>query len=139
MNVVGRAAIAVALQSVAVFASLQDTRAIDLTGAWAADGDQCGRVFAKKGRASQVGFKALSERYGGGFIVESNRLRSKPANCKVKNRKDEGQTANILASCASDVMLSNVQFSLKVLDQNTIVRQFPGIEGMEIRYQRCPT
>jgi hypothetical protein len=104
---------------------LEDARAIDLTGALATHGDECSRVFAKKGRASQVGFTALSERYGSGFIIESNRLRDKFANCRIKTRKDDGQTLNILASCANDIMLSNVQFGLKVLDQDRIVRLFP--------------
>jgi hypothetical protein len=36
------------------------------------------------------------------------------------------------------MMLSSVQFSLKELDANSIIRQFPGMEDMEIRYQRCP-
>jgi hypothetical protein len=35
-------------------------------------------------------------------------------------------------------MLSNIQFSLKLLDDNSIARQFPGIEGLEIKYYRCP-
>ena len=139
MNVVGRAAIAVAIQSGAVLASFENARAIDLTGAWATHGDECSRVFAKKGRASQIGFTALSERYGSGFIIEPDRLRGKFANCRIKNRKDDGQTVNILANCANDIMLSNVQFSLKILDQDRIVRLFPGMESVEIRYERCPT
>jgi hypothetical protein len=36
-------------------------------------------------------------------------------------------------------MLSSVQFSLKELDANSIVRLFPGIEDMEISYHRCPS
>jgi hypothetical protein len=35
-------------------------------------------------------------------------------------------------------MLSNVQFSLKMLDPNKISRIFPGIEDMAISYYRCP-
>jgi len=34
-------------------------------------------------------------------------------------------------------MVSNVQFFLKVLDDNTISREFPGMEGMEVKYHRC--
>ena len=45
---------------------------------------------------------------------------------------------NIIASCATDIMLSNVQFSLKVVEPNKISRVFPGIMGMEIDYYRCP-
>ena len=46
---------------------------------------------------------------------------------------------NIVAGCSSDIMLSNVQFSLKVVEPNRILRIFPGIEGMAISYLRCPT
>jgi hypothetical protein len=31
-----------------------------------------------------------------------------------------------------------VQFSVKVLDEDKISRIFPGIEGMELTYYRCP-
>ena len=34
-------------------------------------------------------------------------------------------------------MLQNVQFSMKVVDNNTISRLFPGMDGMEITYYRC--
>jgi hypothetical protein len=34
-------------------------------------------------------------------------------------------------------MLSNVQFVLKVVDDDNITRLFPGIEGMEVKYHRC--
>ena len=34
-------------------------------------------------------------------------------------------------------MLSNVQFFLKVIDDNTISREFPGMEGMDVKYHRC--
>jgi len=45
---------------------------------------------------------------------------------------------NIVAGCSSDIMLSSVQFSLKVVEPNRISRIFPGIEGMAISYHRCP-
>jgi hypothetical protein len=35
------------------------------------------------------------------------------------------------------IMLSNVQFFPKVLDDNSISREFPGMEGMEVTYHRC--
>ena len=49
-------------------------------------------------------------------------------------RKDDAQTVNILASCAK---LSNVQFELNVLNLDKIRRLFPGMEEMEIFYDRC--
>jgi len=117
---------------------VEKAHAVDLSGAWATNADQCSQVFTRKGRANQIGFTAMSEQYGGGFIVEADRLRGKFASCKIKSRKEDGQTVNIIAGCATDIMLSNVQFSLKVLEPNKISRMFPGIMDMEIGYYRCP-
>lgn len=125
-----------AITSIALL-GFEHAHAIDLSGAWATNADQCSRVFVRKGRANQVGFTPLSEQHGGGFIVEANRLRGKFANCTIKSRKEDGQTINILAGCATDIMLSNVQFSLKVLEPNRILRMFPGMQDIEISYYRC--
>jgi hypothetical protein len=112
--------------------------AVDLAGAWASSPDECPNVFVRRGRAKQIEFSALSDQHGGGFIVEADRLRGKFARCKIKSRKEDGDTVNIIAGCATDIMLSNVQFSLKMLDPNKISRIFPGIEDMAISYYRCP-
>jgi hypothetical protein len=114
-----------------------EANAFELTGAWATSAEQCGKVFARKGRANQVNFTNFSGVYGGGFIAEANRLRGKFENCSIKSRKENGQTINLVVACASGIMLSNVQFFLKVLDDNTISREFPGMEGMEATYHRC--
>ena len=114
-----------------------EANAFELTGAWATSAEQCSKVFARKGRANQVNFTNFSGVYGGGFIAEANRLRGKFENCSIKSRKESGQTINLVVACASGIMLSNVQFFLKVLDDNTISREFPGMEGMEVTYHRC--
>jgi hypothetical protein len=115
----------------------EEARAIDLSGAWATDGEQCRHVFLRKGRTNQIGFAGFSEQHGGGFIVETDRLRGKFASCKIKSKNEDGQTVNIIARCATDIMLSNVQFSLKVLEPNKITRTFPGMQDIEINYYRC--
>jgi hypothetical protein len=115
----------------------QEVIAFELAGAWATSADQCSKVFAPKGRASQVNFTNFSGVYGGGFIAEANRLKGKFENCSIKSRKESGQPINLVVACASGIMLSNVQFFLKVLDDNTISREFPGMEGMEVTYHRC--
>jgi hypothetical protein len=43
--------------------------------------------------------------------------------------KDDAQTVNILTSCASDIMLSKVQFELNMLNLDKIRRLFPGMKG----------
>jgi hypothetical protein len=112
--------------------------AVDLTGAWATHLDECNKVFVRKGRANQIGFTVTSDQHGGGFIVEADRLRGKFASCKIKSRKEDGQTVNIIAGCATDIMLSNVQFSLKLIEPGKLLRTFPGMQDVEINYYRCP-
>ncbi|PWT87433.1 hypothetical protein ACRQ5Q_21955 [Bradyrhizobium sp. PMVTL-01] len=111
-------------------------RALDLNGAWAGDADNCSKVFARKG--AQFGFTDMSDVYGGGFIVDGDQIVGKFARCRIKARKDNGPNVNLIAACATDIMLSSIQLSLKELDANSIVRLFPGMEDMEIRYFRCP-
>jgi len=39
--------------------------------------------------------------------------------------------------CATEVMLSNVQASFKVVSDDRLLRIFPGGSDMEIPYERC--
>jgi hypothetical protein len=126
------------VSAVMVLGSLGPAGATDLIGAWATNADECRNVFVRNGKASQIGFARLSEMHGSGFIVEADRLVGRFAKCKIKTKKDDGQSVNILVGCATDIMLSNVQFALKVVDENRIRRLFPGIEDMAIDYYRCP-
>ena len=112
-------------------------RAFDLTGAWATSADQCGKVFKKNN--NQITFAQDSDVYGSGFIADANQLRGRAGRCTIKSRKEVGDTVNLLAACATDIMLLNQQFTLKVLDDNKISRIFPDIEGMDITYYRCAT
>jgi hypothetical protein len=123
--------------AVSVSALSVNVSAFDLTGAWAASTDQCDKVFARKGREKQVTFTSFSGIHGGGFIAEPSRLRTKFKNCSIKSRKEDGQNINIVVNCASGIMLSNVQFFLKIGDDDSITRLFPGTEEMEITYHRC--
>ena len=109
--------------------------AFDLNGAWASDADNCSKVFVRKG--SQVTFTDMSDVYGGGFIIEGDQIVGKFARCKIKAKKENGPNINLIAACATDIMLSSVQFSVKELDADSIARLFPGMEDMEIRYHRC--
>jgi hypothetical protein len=120
----------------ASFAMCDLAVAFDLNGVWAGDADNCAKVFERKG--SQIVFTEMSDVYGGGFIVDGDQITGKFARCRIKAKKDDGKTINLVAACATDIMLQNVQFSLKEADANNVIRTFPGMEGMDIRYARCP-
>ena len=89
-------------------------------------------------KGTQVTFTDMSDVYGGGFIIEGDQITGKFARCRIKAKKDDGKTINLVAACATDIMLQNVQFSLREVDANSVIRMFPGMEGMEIKYARCP-
>lgn len=108
---------------------------IDLEGSWAADAENCGKVFVRKDGRTVL--SEDSDLYGGGFSIDANRITGKMARCDITSRKQDGNTLHLLASCATDIMLSRYQFSVKVRDQNNITRIFPGMDGIEINYQRC--
>lgn len=110
--------------------------AIDLNGAWASDVDNCTKVFVRKG--TQASFADMSDLYGGGFIIEGDQIIGKSGRCKIKARKEDGATVHLVASCASDIMFQNMQFTLKQLDANSVLRLFPGMEGLDLKYARCP-
>src|ERR1700750_1821999 len=127
----------IALSAVLLTSLVVRANALDLDGAWVSDADNCAKVFASK--ETQLGFTDMSDVFGGGFIVDGDQIIGKFARCRIKARKDEGPNVNLIAACATDIMLSSVQFSLKKLDGSSIARLFPGMEGMEVKYERCPS
>jgi hypothetical protein len=110
-------------------------RSTDLTGAWASSADHCDKVFKKN--KTRITFMRDSDVYGAGFVADGNQLRGRTARCTIKSRKQVGDTLNLLTACSTDIMLQNVEFTVKFLDDNKISRLFPGMEGMEITYYRC--
>ena len=118
-----------------VFAA-QPSYAFDLTGAWATDAGVCGKIFVKQGQT--IAFRPHSSEYGSGFVVGGDHIRGQSAQCRIKATKQDGAITHLLASCATDILLSNAQFSFKVVNDNRIIRLYPGMEDEQIMYDRCP-
>jgi hypothetical protein len=113
------------------------TRAADITGAWATDVRACDKIFQKKGNVLTL--TSRSDTLGGGFIIDGTEIRGKTANCKIKNKREDGDVVYLLASCATDIMLSNVEMALKIIDKDKVSRFFPGLPELETPYYyRCP-
>jgi hypothetical protein len=127
------ASAALLLGSLLVMAGPGPADALDLNG----DASRCAKVFVRQG--GKVGFTEMSDVYGGGFIIDGDQIIGKFARCRIKARKDDGMNVNLIAACATDIMLSSVQFSVRELDANSIARLFPGMDDMEISYHRCPS
>jgi hypothetical protein len=122
---------------IALLSPVSPAQATDLNGSWATDASACGKVFIKNGSA--VSFRPDSDQFGGGFIMEGNKVRGQLQTCTIKTRKEDGNVVHILAACATDIMASNIQFSARIIDDNTIRRIFPGMsDELSISYSRCP-
>ena len=117
------------------FALPSASDAADWNGAWIDNASACGEVFVKKG--GTISFAEDADLHGSGFIIEGNRVRGKLATCTIKSRKEDGPTLNFVAACSTDVAVQTVQFSLKVVDNNTITRMFPGLPELDTNYSRC--
>lgn len=115
----------------------QAALAIDLDGLWSSDASACDRIFEKKGSA--IGFRQDSDMYGSGFIIDGRRIRGSTASCNITTRKEVDNVIHMVAACATDIMYQNMQFSVRVVDDNSVARIFPGIDGMELTYHRCPS
>ena len=124
------------LMSALVFSSI--VRADDITGInglWATDARNCDKIFSKT--ANGFSFAKESDLYGSGFIIEGRRVVTPSARCEVKTSKQDGATTHLIAACATDVMLSNMQASFKTISKDKILRIFPAVSEMEIPFERC--
>ncbi|PSO15867.1 hypothetical protein [Bradyrhizobium sp. MOS002] len=115
--------------------SVAEARAIELTGAWATHADLCNQIFTRQD--NRVVYAEFSELFGSGFIIDGDRIRGRAGTCIIKSRKQEGDSLELSAACASSIMTQDVRFSLKIIDDNNISRSFPEIAGMSQNYTRC--
>ena len=111
--------------------------AADINGAWTTDADACKKMFVKKG--NRISLASDADIYGSGFVIDGTTIRGKIATCKITSLKEDGSTLHLNAACATDIMVSNNQFDLKMVDNNKLVRAFPGIPEMDTPYYRCPS
>jgi hypothetical protein len=112
-------------------------RAADISGAWATDVRVCDKIFQKRGNVLTLANR--SDTLGGGFIIDGTAIRGKTANCKIKNKKEDGDVVYLIATCATDIMLSDVEMALKIIDKDKVSRFFPGLPEVETPYYyRCP-
>jgi hypothetical protein len=117
--------------------SSQAAQAFDLTGAWTTNADQCSKVFVKKG--DQIDFSQYSDEFGGGFVAAGNEIRNKAARCTIRSRKETGDTIDLHAACATEIMASSMKLQIKILSDNSVSRIFqdPDFKGMQMTFYRC--
>lgn len=109
--------------------------AFDLTGAWTTEKSVCPQVFKKN--ATSIAFASDSDMWGRGFIVEGNTIRGQTVKCTIKSKKETNSDVNLILSCATDIMIDQVQLNFKVTGDDKITREVPGMAGSESSFVRC--
>jgi hypothetical protein len=117
-------------------ASASVAEAANIEGVWASNVAACKDIFTKSER-SGVSFSGRSDAFGNGLIINGNRIRVTLQHCRIVRRNQKGDTIYLLASCSSDIAAGTIQFGLRLLDDDHIVRSFPGITDLELTYERC--
>ena len=124
-----------ALSLVASVLFVVPAEAFDLDGSWAVDVSYCGKVFKKEG--TRVTLTSLSDLYGGGFIIEGDSVRGKMVHCRIESKTQHGPTIHLGVECTTEIASEQIEFDLKVVNDNTVSKTFPGTSAA-IDYHRCP-
>ena len=92
--------------------------AFDLDGAWVTKhAANCSKVFWK--RNNQIRMARNADTFGGGFLVDGNRIRRPFLICNIDKRTDDGDMLHLMASCSGIVdFLAPLEFDLKIEDNN---------------------
>ena len=107
------------------------TQAADLSGAWASDASVCSKVFVRNG--NKISFTPDAELYGAGLIVEGNRATGAFQKCNIKSMKDDGVNVHVIAACSTGVMVSDAQFTVKIIGDNQITLSSTNMEAPLVR------
>jgi hypothetical protein len=109
--------------------------AADIVGVWSDNIENCSKMYVKA--QGGLTFSDKADLYGSGFIVEGDTIKGKMATCKISRRRADGDTLHLIASCATDIMLDTVQFSVRFMSENKLARIYPGVPELEQLYERC--
>jgi hypothetical protein len=120
---------------VVLVAQSVSTQAADLSGAWAIDGSNCGRVFTKEN--NKLAFKRDADFDAGGLIVQGKQVTGTFQKCTIKSLHDEGPNLQVIASCSDGVAVSDVAFDVKVTGGNRMTLSSQKPVPVEMLYVRC--
>jgi hypothetical protein len=118
------------------YSKVREGKGADLTGAWTTEASLCNKVFVKSG--SRVSFAKDSELVGSGLIFQGKEIQGTGSSCRIMTTKEDGDVTRMVLACATIIMHSEQQFSVRRVNADEIFRLYPSMEGMETKYYRCP-
>jgi hypothetical protein len=109
----------------------------NLDGAWVEAGSNCANIFVwQDGRWA---FREPKDMYGPGFIVSGRQVEQVFSHCRIASSVEKQDTFHVMLNCG-DAMgsLGQQPVSFRWTSANEIERFFPNVDGMTLKYQRCP-
>ena len=105
-------------------------------GAWVPDGGKCEGVFYRQG--SSIYFRHPGATVREGILVHGkNRIDDARNRCHIKKVKATGEAHSLLISCLSGLVTSDLSFSVRFIDDDTVVRSLTEFPEDQVRLRRC--
>ena len=106
-----------------------------LQGAWVPEGARCEKVFFRQG--TSINFFRPGAATREGILVEGKRIGDARNRCSIKKVRPDGDAQALLITCYSGLVVSNLAFTLRFVDDDTIIRTLSDFPEEEVRLRRC--
>lgn len=105
-------------------------------GAWVPEGAKCETVFFRQG--TSINFHRPGATVREGILIHGkNRIEDARNRCHIKKVKQNGEEQSLLVTCLSGLVVSNLAFSVRFLDDDTVVRSLTDFPEEQVRLRRC--
>jgi hypothetical protein len=108
-----------------------------LQGAWVPEGSKCAKVFFRQG--TSIRFHQPGALVRKGILIEGNRVSDARLRCTITRLKPTGDTYTMLVRCLRhrSLISSTVSFSLRFLDEDTVIKTFSDFPEEKLKFRRC--
>jgi hypothetical protein len=106
-----------------------------LQGAWVVEGSRCDATFFRQGTSIQFVRRGATKREG--IVIKGNRVEDSRMRCTIAKSKAADGRQDLLLSCFSGLLVSQIGLSLRAADEDTLIRTISGFPEDEIRLRRC--
>ena len=115
--------------------ALDNSAIARLQGPWVPEGSRCDDVFRKQG--TSINFMRRGAEMREGILVKGDRIADSRNRCTIARVRSEAERSTLLLSCFSGLLVSQLAFSLRFIDDDTVLRTFSDFPDNEMRWKRC--
>jgi hypothetical protein len=128
-------ALALALMLAGAPARAAPAELLFLQGAWVLEGSRCDATFFRQGPSIHFTRRGATEREG--VLIKGDRVEDSRMRCTIAKSKVEADRQDLLLHCFSGLLVSKFAFSLRRVDEDTVIRTITVFPEDQIRLRRC--